>query len=284
MMPASHPSTGTRPTAFTAAATRMPRVVLLSKDHRLTHYLEARLADVGALAGVVYEERLRTPRERFAYARGIAKREGIARTVDIILYELWDGLARGGAFRRAAERIVPLPADDRARMAVPRHVVRSLNAPDARALIASLEPDLLVVHATGILKAETFGLARVAALNVHCGVLPEYRGHASTFWALSRGDTGNIGVTVHLVAKTVDTGLLVRQGRVTPEPGDDDLTLWFKSFRLGTDLVVDAVHEVASGAPLSTRAYEGATGPHYGRKGFLDYVRYRLGRRPIRPT
>jgi methionyl-tRNA formyltransferase len=246
------------------------RVVLLSKRHPLTEHLERQLESAGVLAGVVYEQRLVTPRERFEYFRKWAKKQGWLRIADQIAYEIYERIMRQGDLRRA-RALLPVPADE-PRPDVPRHEVTNLNAPESRALIASLAPDVLVVHATGILKPETFGLARVCAMNVHCGVLPEYRGHASTFWSFSRGDLGNVGVTIHLVAPRVDTGGILRIGRVHVQRGDDDISLWYKAFMLGADLVVDVVRGLARGGEVHELSLPGAMGPHYPRKGLTDYL------------
>jgi hypothetical protein len=251
------------------------RVVVLSKDHRLTAYLEQRLAQAGCLAGVLHEVRLRNRRELWNYGRRSIRRDGLLRTADAYAYELWDRAFRRGEFARLADEVVPLEAVPGAD-AIPRISVTSLNSAEAREAIARLAPDILVVHATGILKPATYEVARLAAINIHCGVLPEYRGHASTFWSLSRGDYGNIGVTLHLVAPTVDTGALVRLGRVTPTAGDNDISLWFRAFRLGVDLLLDSVREAQASGSLSTGRYEGAFGPHYPRKGLTDYLGWRL--------
>jgi folate-dependent phosphoribosylglycinamide formyltransferase PurN len=253
------------------------RVVVLSKRHPLTSHLESRLASAGMLAGVVYETRLDGWRGPVRYVQRLAKREGMMRAADVVAYELYDRIIRSSEFDRAVATLAPIdPSGAAPAASVPRTDVANLNAPEARAAIAALAPDFLVVHGTAILKPETFGIARVAAFNIHCGILPEYRGHASTFWALAKGDRGNVGVTVHHVAAGVDTGLLVRQGRVPWARGENDITMWIRALALGADLVVDAVHEWERAGTVASDPYVGAKGPHYRRKGMTDYLRYRL--------
>jgi folate-dependent phosphoribosylglycinamide formyltransferase PurN len=254
----------------------MARVVVLSKPHPLTRYLEGRLAAAGYLAGTIYEARLDGWRGPVRYIEKLAKREGLARAIDVTAYEIYDRLARGAELAAATREIVPIDdATGRAVDQLPHTTVETLNGPAAREAIAALTPDFLVVHGTGILKPETFTLPRVASLNVHCGILPHYRGHASTFWALARRDYDNVGVTIHHIAAGVDTGGCVRQGRVPYAPGETDVTMWFRALRLGADLVVDAIHEWTVTGRVPSASLVGEHGPHYRRKGMTDYLRYR---------
>lgn len=258
-----------------------PRVVVLSKQLRLTSYLVQELHRAGVLAGVIYEERFRTTGDTLRYLRRNVKREGFLHTLDALAYEVFQRLTRQGEFAANAARLLPLDGPE-ANVAgdVPVHVVSDHNAPATHALIKALAPDLLVVHACGILKEATFSLGKVAAMNIHCGVLPEYRGHASTFWAMARRDANNVGVTVHLVAKTVDTGRPIAVGRVPVGADDDDMTMWFRAFRRGTEIVLQATETLARTGALSFEAYEGAFGPHYVRRGLTQHLRFRLGALP----
>jgi len=255
------------------------RVVLLTKDNHLGRYLEARLARTGHLAAVVHEVRLANRQEKVRYAWKFAKKEGFARTLDVMLYDAYESLFRRGELRRALDAILPIPP----RASAPGytlHTVRSLNAPETRELLASLRPDVFVVHATGILSPKTYELAGTLAMNIHCGVLPEYRGHASTFWALWNRDVRNVGVSVHEIAKIVDTGRVLRLGRVDVGPDDTDITAWLRAVKTGVDLTIDVIERLARGAEPGVATLEGDTGPHYPRRGFTDYLGYRLGRRP----
>jgi len=248
------------------------RVVVLSKPHPLTNYLVERLAGAGVLTGILYEERFRGFGDRVKYLRSNVKREGFWHTVSAVAYELVDGLARRGRLNEVAAQVVPI-AQRKSDSAMVPVSVRSLNSPQARAILQEWRPDLIIVHATGILKRETYGIARVGALNIHCGVLPEYRGHASTFHALSRGDLENLGVTVHHVAPVVDTGTSVGIGRVLFEPDDDDVTMWCKAFRSGVDIILEQVHLLARGEALGEVPYKGTFGPHYRRRGLFEHLK-----------
>lgn len=82
---------------------------------------------------------------------------------------------------------------------VARHTV------EAAPLVEALEPDLIVSFAfPHLVDARTVAAARVAALNVHPGRLPEYRG-PNPMWAVYRGEP-EIDITVHRLASGFDNG------------------------------------------------------------------------------
>jgi len=69
----------------------------------------------------------------------------------------------------------------------------NVNAPESRAQLRALAPDLLAVVAYGmILEPESLALGRLGAINLHGSLLPEYRGASPVQRALwdGRGSTG----------------------------------------------------------------------------------------------
>ena len=254
-----------------------PRVVLLTKPYPLAAILEHSVASTGCLAGVVHEHAPPGWRAVKRETRRLVKRMGAARAVDVIAYQVYQRLFRARELRRRIDELTSAlpprqPGD------VPRQTFASLNTPEARAAIERLAPDLLIVHGTGILKPETFGLAPLA-VNVHCGVLPEYRGHDSTFWALAGGDFDNVGVSLHVIDAGVDTGTLIAQARVKCGPEDSDIDVWISAFARGIDLVGDLIDTLRHGAPVPLNPSGKKPGKHYGRKGLTDYVAFARRRR-----
>ena len=76
---------------------------------------------------------------------------------------------------------------------------------DVAHVVEAAEPDLLVCFTyPHLLDDRTIAAPRIAALNVHPGRLPEYRG-PNPLWAIYRGDD-EMGITVHRIASGFDTG------------------------------------------------------------------------------
>lgn len=106
-----------------------------------------------------------------------------------------------------------------------------LNEPATAQIMAALEPDVLITSGAPILKRALLALPRRAALNIHFEIAPNYRGQHTLFWSAYRRDYCHIGVTLHHLARGVDTGNIL--ARVYPElaESDDEATLFAKCSR-----------------------------------------------------
>jgi methionyl-tRNA formyltransferase len=83
--------------------------------------------------------------------------------------------------------------------------------------LLELQPDVIVLGGSRILKARILQTARLAVLNAHPGVLPKYRGVDSSAWAIHHGDP--VGSTVHVVDPGVDTGPIIARQIMPIPPG-----------------------------------------------------------------
>lgn len=93
-----------------------------------------------------------------------------------------------------------------------RHVT-TVNAPETLGLLRELQPDVVAVYGTRILKPATLAAISAPFINYHAGINPKYRGQHPGYWALASGDPDNAGVTIHLVDAGVDTGGVLYQAR-----------------------------------------------------------------------
>lgn len=93
--------------------------------------------------------------------------------------------------------------------------VESLNRGEGLQTLTAIEPDLLVsVGSPEIFEPQVLEAPGIAALNIHNGELPEYRGLFGTFWEVYEGEeTG--GVTLHHMVPEVDSGPIVRSEKVS---------------------------------------------------------------------
>jgi hypothetical protein len=253
------------------------RVVLLTKPYPLAEILEQRIAASGCLVGVMHEKTPSGWRGVKREAQRLVKRSGAMRALDVVAYQIYQRLFRAGELRRRLAALASAsPAGSE--QAAPRWTFPTLNAPDAHAAISALAPDLLIVHGTGILKPQTFGLAPLA-VNLHCGMLPDYRGHDSTFWALHGGDFERVGASLHVIDAGVDTGTLIAVAHVPCGPADSDLDVWVSAFSVGVDLAVELVETLRDGRTVKFQPSVGQPGKHYGRKGLTDYLAFARRRR-----
>ena len=78
--------------------------------------------------------------------------------------------------------------------------------------VRTLDPDLILVNSYSMrVGAELLGLPRLGCVNVHGGLLPEYRGSNPIQWALLN-DERETGVTIHYMTEEFDRGdIIARQ-------------------------------------------------------------------------
>lgn len=96
----------------------------------------------------------------------------------------------------------------------------SVNSEAVRQALGTWEPELIVLHGTRIVGQKTLRCVAAPWLNLHAGITPRYRGVHGGWWALAEQAVEDFGATVHVVDEGVDTGAVLAQERITPEPGD----------------------------------------------------------------
>ena len=127
-------------------------------------------------------------------------------------------------------------------------VLRSaINSEEIVQHIQSLDPDILLVCMAPILKPAVFTIPKLATVNIHFGIAPYYRGEHTLFWPLYFGDYENIGITLHLINRGIDSGHILAQGFPAIEKYDTEASLWAKSSQLAANIVLDFLEAAQNG-------------------------------------
>jgi hypothetical protein len=98
--------------------------------------------------------------------------------------------------------------------------------------------DLVIGFGTSYVTPHTLGATPRGILNLHTGLLPEYRGVKSEFWTLYNGDYVGTGWTLHYMSPRLDEGQIVLRRRV-PWSGENPAALRAR-------LLADAVPAIGS--------------------------------------
>lgn len=141
--------------------------------------------------------------------------------------------------------------------------------------LAQLAPDfLLSFQAAPILRAPLIATARIAALNLHYGPLPRYRGVSPIAWAILNGELSH-GVTLHVIEPGIDSGPIV-DGRTVPiEPEDTGRSLYDRCVDAGVSLFRDAWGRVREQDEIESRPQDDADALYYNRWA-LDFSDRRI--------
>lgn len=137
------------------------------------------------------------------------------------------------------------------------------DAQSARAAIGAAAADAMVVAAYGlILPRWVLEAPRLGCLNIHASLLPRWRGAAPIHRAIEAGDT-ETGITIMQMDEGLDTGDMLRIGRLPIEPHDSTGTLHDKLASLGGELIVASLQALAQeGLPRVRQPEQGVTYAH----------------------
>lgn len=94
---------------------------------------------------------------------------------------------------------------------VPAYRIDDVNEEQCINICNVLQPDLVLIYGTGILKRNTIKRIGVDIYNIHSSILPYYRNVHSDFWAYTNKDYKNIGITVFKLDEGIDTGKIAKQ-------------------------------------------------------------------------
>lgn len=119
--------------------------------------------------------------------------------------------------------------------------------PDDLKLLASLQPDVMVVVAYGlILPQKVLEIPRLGCLNVHASLLPRWRGAAPIQRAIEAGDQAT-GVTIMQMDAGLDTGAMLIKKETPIREDDTAATLHDRLASLGASALLEALDGLEQG-------------------------------------
>lgn len=126
--------------------------------------------------------------------------------------------------------------------------VRDINSPEFIALIKQLSVDLIIsFNCPQPLRRELIELPGKGCINIHFGMLPEYRGILPIMYALLNGEE-YFGVSVHYIDEKLDSGDIILQEKVPITQKDTLDTLYPKAFETAGYLLIKAVDMIENDA------------------------------------
>jgi methionyl-tRNA formyltransferase len=103
--------------------------------------------------------------------------------------------------------------------------------------LRGVRPDLIIVCSYSMmLPPAVLAVPAKGAVNVHGGLLPQYRGGHVTQWAIINAER-EFGVTLHYIDEGVDTGPVIAERRFALDEADDAYTVGAKLREVGSQLL-----------------------------------------------
>lgn len=143
------------------------------------------------------------------------------------------------------------------------HVVDDLNSPESERLLTQLDPDLVVIGTSRILRSHIIAIPRVGVLNAHPGLLPAYRGVDVIPWAIHNGDP--VGVSVHFVDPGVDTGDIVAKQTIDVRSTDTLASLKKRAGQAAAECMAATVGRLMLGQEVVRTPQRAEDGTQYYR-------------------
>jgi folate-dependent phosphoribosylglycinamide formyltransferase PurN len=236
------PQDATPPVWKRGAETPAPVAVLIAGGPLANILVNALQAHFGPIA--VLEE---APEPKLAIVRRRAKLIGWRQALGQVAF----GVLQRLIARRSAERLARIWSrhglDPRPDPAVARRAIGSVNSEACRAALRELQPKVVVVYGTRIIRRPTLESVAAPFINYHAGINPKYRGQNGAYWARSNADPEHAGVTVHLVDEGVDTGDVLYQARADFAPDDNIATYQHRQMAVALPLLILAIEDALAG-------------------------------------
>jgi hypothetical protein len=127
----------------------------------------------------------------------------------------------------------------------------------APAALAELARDVLLVDGAPMLGRAVLEVPRLATINLHFGIAPEYRGSHTLFWAMYLRDWDHVGATLHHVTPALDGGAVL--ARLYPElrPGDDEAAIMARCTSMAATVLDELLGSLAGGRAVGAAQVAG---------------------------
>jgi methionyl-tRNA formyltransferase len=152
--------------------------------------------------------------------------------------------------RIAGQPEPPTLADLLSGLDIPYEKVTNHNDPACRSRLADLQPELLVLGGTRILRPALLAIPRRGTVNAHPGLLPQLRGSSSVGWALYKDLP--VGATTHLVEAGIDTGPIILRRPLAVYRSDTYERLVRRTLTLAGELMAETLALFAAGEVAGT--------------------------------
>jgi methionyl-tRNA formyltransferase len=136
----------------------------------------------------------------------------------------------------------------------PHRELNDINSKKGIELIQQIEPDLIISIRFGvILKDQIINIPKHGVINLHSGLLPEYRGVMATFWAMLNQEKV-IGTTLHYIDDaSIDTGRVIARTNLKVDKTKSYLWHVLQLYNDGIQNISSTICRIESNLPIEIR-------------------------------
>jgi methionyl-tRNA formyltransferase len=135
---------------------------------------------------------------------------------------------------------------------LPISTLNRINSDESLAILGESAPDLILsIRYGGILREAAIALPRLGVINLHSGLLPDYRGVMASFRAMLNGER-EIGTTLHYISDPgIDTGDIIDTTGLAVEPAHSYLWHVLQLYPQACDRLFACVQQLDAGQTLA---------------------------------
>ena len=147
---------------------------------------------------------------------------------------------------------------------IPYIKVNDLNNNESVNFLRKHKPDLVLSIGSTIIRTPFLEVPTIGTMNVHMGILPEYRGIGVTEWPLIENRVSDIGlgVTLHFMDDKVDTGPIIKKQKINLDGCQSLHDLESKYLNEMVNLMIEGV-QMARDKKLSSEPQKNDRGRQY---------------------
>ena len=152
--------------------------------------------------------------------------------------------------------------------------VNSVNSTKTIDILKRIQPDIVIVNGSRIIKREILESIDAPFINTHVGITPKYRGVHGGYWALTENDIDNCGVTIHMIDTGIDTGGILYQEAIQVTNKDNFNTYPYLQIAAAIPLMKQAIKDLANNS-ISLQEVK-LTSRLWSHPTLLDYFKNRI--------
>ncbi|QDP01700.1 formyl transferase [Thalassotalea sp. PS06] len=139
-----------------------------------------------------------------------------------------------------------------------------INSPAGLETLANSHPDLIISIRFGrILQSEAIQIPKYGVINLHSGLLPQYRGVMATFWAMLNEEK-TIGTTLHTIDDAgIDTGRIISTATLDIDPEKSYLWHVLHLYQSAPEQILNYINALIEKSPLPKMVQSGE-GNYFG--------------------
>jgi|APSaa5957512535_1039671.scaffolds.fasta_scaffold122418_1 methionyl-tRNA formyltransferase len=135
----------------------------------------------------------------------------------------------------------------------------------------SLNPSVVFLFGTGILKDEWLNRFENTIINLHLGLSPFYKGSATLFWPFANDELECIGATIHLAVQKVDAGDILIRVKPDINKFDNYYTINYKLIKEAINILPKISKSYLAGE-IKIEKQVGVKNKFYRKKDFNENV------------